>query len=96
MSKRLVLFSRPDAQIFEQLSEVLFPKYLNERVFAYMPAEGDSPENVQYDSIWQEFTKRNNAKLVYIDNSKRGDEAEIEKDKLLSANILIITGGNTF
>lgn len=96
MSKRLVLFSRPDAQIFEQLSEVLFPKYLNERVFAYMPSEGDSPENVKYDSIWQEFTKSNNAKLIYINNSKRGDEAKIENDKLLSSNILIITGGNTF
>lgn len=61
-----------------------------------MPSEGDSPENAKYDPIWQEFTKINNAKLVYLNNSKRGDEAKVEKDKLLTANILMITGGNTF
>ena len=97
MSKRLVLFSQPSTIIFESLKIVLFPEYLTDRVFAYMPSEGDSVEtNAKYIPIWQEFAKSNDAKFVFIDNSKRGVEAIRESEKVLSSNILIITGGNTF
>lgn len=97
MTERLVLFSQPSPSVFEKLKTSLFPEYLTERVFAYMPSEGDSIEaNAKYTPIWQQFAESNGAKLVFIDNSKRGEEAEIEKQKILSSNILIITGGNTF
>ena len=96
MPGRLVLFSQPTPTVFEKLKTALFPEYLTDKVFAYMPSEGDSMENPKYTPIWQEFAKRNVAKFVFIDNSKRGVEAELEKQKILSSNILIITGGNTF
>lgn len=62
-----------------------------------MPCEGDAVEfNAQFAPIWEEYSEKNNAKLITIDNSKRDEEAEIEAEKLRSSNILIITGGNTF
>lgn len=97
MSERLVLFSQPSPAVFQKLKTALFPEYLSERVFAYMPSEGDSIEaNAKYAPIWQQFAENNGARFVFIDNSKRGGDAEIEKQKILSSNILVITGGNTF
>jgi len=97
MPKRLVLFSQPSPSVWEKLDIALFPEYLKDRVFAYMPSEGDAVEaNAQYTPLWEEYTEKNHAKLVFIDNSKRGSEAEIEAEKLKTANILMITGGNTF
>ena len=96
MSKRLVLFSQPSPAVFNNLTTSLFPEYLTERSIAYLPSEGDSPENVKYTPIWQQFAESNNAKFVFVDNSKRGEQVEPEKQKILSSNILIITGGNTF
>jgi len=96
MSKRIVLFSQPSPEIFAKLSEVLFPKYLNDKVFAYMPANGADSDNDLYTKIWEEFANSNNAKFVFVDNSKRGDQALAEHKKILNSNILMITGGNTF
>jgi len=97
MNERLVLFSQPSPAVFEKLKTALFPEYLTDRVFAYMPSEGDSVEaNAKYTPIWQQFAESNSGKFVFIDNSKRGEESETEKQKILSSNILIITGGNTF
>jgi dipeptidase E len=97
MQERLILFSQPSSTVWEKLDAALFPEYLMNRVFAYMPSEGDAAEaNAQYTPLWEEYAKKNHAKLVFIDNSKRGPEAAIEAEKLKSANILMITGGNTF
>jgi len=96
MQKRLVLFSQPSPSVFEKLKTSLFPEYLTDRVFAYMPADGDEGDNEMYTPIWEEFADNNNAKFVFIDNSKRGDESKIEFQKILDSNILMITGGNTF
>jgi len=96
MNERLVLFSQPSPSVFEKLKTVLFPEYLTNRVFAYMPSEGDSLDNPKYTPIWQQFAQSNGARFVFVDNSKRGEEAEVEKQKILASNILIITGGNTF
>jgi len=96
MSKRLVLFSQPSPAVFENLKVSLFPEYLIDRSIAYLPSEGDSPNNAKYTPIWQQFAESNHAKFVFVDNSKRGESAEVEKQKILLSNILIITGGNTF
>lgn len=97
MSKRLVLFSQPSVSVWKKLDSAIFPEYLDNRVFAYMPCEGDAVEfNAQFAPIWEEYTAKNHAKLVVIDNSKRDAEAHIEIAKVQSATILLITGGNTF
>jgi len=97
MAKRLVLFSQPSDTVFEKLNKLLFPDFLNEKVFAYMPSDGsDKVINDQFEPIWKNFTKDNGAEFVFVDNSKRGEEAIGEREKVLSANVLMITGGNTF
>ena len=97
MPERLVLFSQPSPVVFEKLKNALFPEYLTDRLFAYMPSEGNNIEaNAKYTPVWQQFAESNGAKFVFIDNSKRGEEAEIEKQKILSSTIQVITGGNTF
>lgn len=75
----------------------MFPEFLTERIFAYVPSDGGDEEgNSEYTPIWQQFAKDNGAKFLFINNSKRNEEAELEKEKLLSTNIVMITGGNTF
>jgi dipeptidase E len=97
ISKRLVLFSNPTPSVFEKLDDVLFPEFLSQKVFAYMPADGSTwEENAQYEPIWQKFAEIHGSKFISIDNSLRGKNAQYEKDKILSANILMITGGNTY
>ena len=47
-------------------------------------------------TFWEDVVKRNNAEIVGIDNSKKKEDSQEEANKILNANILIITGGNTF
>lgn len=95
--ERLVLFSQPSPVVFEKLKSVLFPEYLKGRVFAYMASEGDNKEeNSKHTPEWRQFAEGNRAKFIEIDNSKRGHEADLEADKIMSADILMISGGNTY
>ncbi|MFC1727341.1 Type 1 glutamine amidotransferase-like domain-containing protein, partial [Patescibacteria group bacterium] len=74
---------------------LIFPETIKDKVFAYLPSDGDNcPPKIFVQ--WREYAKKYGAKLNYIDNSKTGEEAEKEKEKLLESNILTITGGNTF
>jgi len=71
----------------------IFPDEIEDKVFAYMPADGEScPE--KYIVEWQSYAKRGNAEFRYIDNSKK--DAVDEQNKLLECNICFISGGNTF
>ena len=97
MAKKLVLFSQPSVEIFGKLKIELFPSFLTGKKFAYMPSDGSDQENNQkYLPAWKNFIETNQAELIIVDNSQRGKLANLEKQKILSANILIITGGNTF
>jgi dipeptidase E len=95
--KRLILFSQPSLEIFEKLKSTLFPDFIKDKVFAYMPSEGDNYEvNNKFTPVWQEYAESNGANYLYIDNSKRGNGVLAETEKMKSANIMMITGGNTF
>lgn len=97
MSERLILFSEPTVSVLERLKTQVFPEFLKERIFAYMPSDGANKEaNSKYTPAWRQFAETNGASFIEIDNSKRGEEVEVETQKLLSASILMITGGNTF
>lgn len=97
MSKKIILFSEAGTTVMPQLRVAIFPEFINERVFAYLPSDGgDTKSNLKYTPFWQDFVQKNNAKFVVVDNSKRGKDAILEKNKLLSSNILMISGGNTF
>lgn len=91
--KRIILFSTPESKNFKKILELTFPKELNNKILAYMPSDGADTKQ-EYTDIWQSFAKEHDSDFLYIDNSV--EEATKEIQKLLSANILVITGGNTF
>lgn len=93
--KRLILFSLPSDDVKEKIKDKLFPKELSPLRFAYMTTNGREGGE-KYLPIWEEYARNNNAEFIYIDNTKRGEEAKLEIEKLLSCNILMSTGGNTF
>lgn len=92
MSK-LILFSNPSARIWEMLRrEVGISDGMK---LAYMPSDGAN-EKIKYREKWQNWVEQHGGRFVVVNNSFRGDQAEIEVSKLLDADILVITGGNTF
>lgn len=93
--KRLILFSTPTEANMKQMLDAFFPAEIANKVFAYMPSDGaNSPQ--KYTDRAKEWAEQRGAKFVYINNSLVGDEGLEERKKLLEANILCITGGNTF
>lgn len=91
--KRIILFSSPIGKHFEKILELTFPKVLENKVLAYMPSNGSGTKQ-EYTDLWKGYAKDHNAKFLFIDNSSNDAKEEIRK--LSSANILVITGGNTF
>lgn len=55
-----------------------------------MPSDGANPK---YIEKWQEIAENNRASFNWINNTTSNQS---EKQKLLSSNILILAGGNTF
>ena len=97
MTNKIILFSEPTPGVMEKLKSEIFPEIIKNKVFAYMPSGGsDVAANANYTPFWQKYAQNNGARFVYLDNSKTGSEAESEIQKLDLANILMITGGNTF
>lgn len=91
--KRVVLFSQPDGLDWSKFSKVLFPYELENKIMAYMPTNGSKTKQV-YTDYWRDKATANNSKFVFIDNTL--PESANEKEKIRSANILLISGGNTF
>lgn len=94
---RLVLFSVPSPEIKREIQGFVFPEFLQNRVMVYMPSDGSDKESVEkYSKEWEEYARENRAEFEIIDNSQRGEEALAQASKLDRANILVISGGNTF
>ena len=93
--KRIVLFSTPTEKNLKPLLSAIFPQEMKDKVMAYMPSDGANclPK---YRKIWEKYAGDNNSQFIYIDNSKIGEEAQKELRNLKNANILVISGGNTF
>jgi len=97
MPEKLILFSEPTPEVMAKLTPEIFGEFIKDKVLAYMPSDGGATEaNAKYTPFWQEFAQSNGAQFINLDNSKTGNEAETEIQKLELANILVITGGNTF
>lgn len=91
--KRIILFSAPTPSNIDKMLSLIFPKEMAKKVFAYMPSDGaNCPQ--KYRDEWKGYAEKHGAEFRYIDNSK--ENAVDEVNNLLEANILIITGGNTF
>ena len=93
--KRVILFSKLTDQNKAKLLKKIFPKELKNKRLAYMPSDGREMRP-KYISQWRNYALNNNSEFVVVNNSKRGQAASKEANKIRSANILIITGGNTF
>lgn len=91
--KRIILFSTPTPGNLDKILSLVFPKEIERKVFAYMPSDGANCAK-EYRDEWNGYAEKHDAEFRYIDNSKENAVDEI--NKLLGANILIITGGNTF
>ncbi len=90
--KRILLFSTPTEKNIKRICDLLFPQDMSDKILAYMPSDGaDCP--AKYRMYWQDLAQKSNTTFNYVDNSVQNEE---ELDKILSANILLITGGNTF
>ncbi len=91
--KRIILFSTPTSGNLDKILSLVFPKQMEHKIFAYMPSDGANfPQ--KYRDEWEGYAEKHGAEFRYIDNSK--ENAVDEVNKLFGANILIITGGNTF
>lgn len=90
--KKIIVFSQATEKNQEQILDLIFPKELENKILAYMPSDGaNCPQ--KYIDEWKTYAKDYNAEFILINNSL--DSLE-EKEKLNKANILVITGGNTF
>lgn len=79
----------------DEFAKYIFPEEISDRKFGYMPTNGRL-DGQEYEESWREYAIKNNSEFVFIDNTKRGEEAKKEAEKLLSCNILMSAGGNTF
>lgn len=93
--ERLILFSQPTEQNSLELTKALFPVELKGGEFAYMPSDGRNTKQV-YTDHWRSIAEEKGFRFVFIDNMQEGEDALTEAEKVLSADILLISGGNTF
>lgn len=91
--KRLIIFSSPKGKNFEEILDKIFPQEIEKKVFAYLPVEGKNCNHV-FTDFWLDMAGRYDAEFIFIDNTS--DNPQAEKEHLARANILVITGGNTF
>lgn len=91
--KRIVLFSQPTEKDFNKILDQIFPAEIKSKILAYMPADGaNCPQ--KYIDEWMGYARTYQTEFQLIDNSKTNTIDE--QEKVLSTNILVITGGNTF
>ncbi len=90
--KRILLFSTLTDNNREAILGQLFPVTIQEKVFSYVPSRGPKGSE-PYIEQWQVIAQDYNAQFNVIDNSVID---AVEQRKLLSSNIVLISGGNTF
>lgn len=91
--KKVVLFSTPTPSNIDMILAQIFPDTIQNKAFAYMPSDGANIPQ-KYVDEWKGYAEKYNASFNLIDNSVNNSAQEY--NKLLSSNILIISGGNTF
>jgi dipeptidase E len=90
--KRILLFSALTEGNRRSVLGQLFPSGIQNKVLSYMPSSGVK-DSEPYIEQWRAIAEEYGAQFNVIDNSVRDTE---EQRKLLSSNIVLISGGNTF
>lgn len=93
--KRLILFSHVLESVLDTVLPLIFPASLDQKVFACMPCDGSQLYGKRADlfvASWSALAQEHHAEFVLINNASKN--VEEERNALLRANILLITGGN--
>ena len=93
--KRLILFSHVLESVLQDVLPLIFPETFQPKIFACMPCDGSLMKGRRYElfvSSWSAIAKQQQAEFIFINNAEDGGPEE--RDKLLRATILLITGGN--
>ena len=90
--KRILLFSTLAESNRKVVLSQLFPAAIQNKIFSFVPSNGVK-DSESYIEQWQIIAQNYNAEFNVIDNSVNDIE---EQRKLLSSNIVLISGGNTF
>jgi peptidase E len=91
--KRIILFSQPSEKAVEKLLPQLFPSDWDQKALAYMPSNGHETKQI-YTDFWKDLAQKNMTDFALVDNMLPKGSGEEEKIK--NADILLISGGNTF
>lgn len=91
--KRLVLFSSPKGKNFVEILDKIFPKEIENKVFAYIPTHKKYLDQ-EFTNKWMDIANKYNAEFRYIDLLS-GNKVKI-RERVLGSNIIVMTGGNTF
>ncbi len=92
LMKRVILFSTITSANSTEILSQIFSNELGDLALAYMPSDGIANSAI-YIEEWRAYAKKFGASFTVIDNHSPN---AAEKQKLLDANILVISGGNTF
>ena len=88
----ILLFSELTETNRHSILNILFPHVITGRSFVYMPSSGvHGAEN--YITQWENIANEYGARFSVIDNTSADPQ---ETDKLLNADVLLISGGNAF
>lgn len=90
--KRVVLFSTLTESNSKTILDQIFPSDIQDKVFSYIPSSGIEGSE-QYIEQWKEIANKHKAQFNVIDNTVNDSR---QKVLLLSSNIVVISGGNTF
>lgn len=88
----ILLFSDLTETNKSTILNVLFSQDSNGKSFVYMPSGGVHGAE-DYILRWKDIAGKHGVNFYTVDNTSANQE---ESDKLLSADILVISGGNTF
>ncbi|MEI6352976.1 MAG: Type 1 glutamine amidotransferase-like domain-containing protein [Candidatus Nomurabacteria bacterium] len=90
--RKIILFSTLTKTNSDKLLDLIFTKDLDKKVLAYMPSNGEDIKE-KYVTLWKEYAQKYNSVFLLINNFTNTEQ---EYRNLLRANILVISGGNTF
>lgn len=88
----ILLFSELTDTNREAILNMLFVGNAKDQTFAYMPSSGVRGSE-PYIAQWETIANEHGTNFVTIDNTSNDAE---EQDKLLTSDVLLISGGNTF
>lgn len=88
----ILLFSALTETNKDAILGILFSKNNPGESFVYMPSGGINGAG-EYISQWKDIANEYGAKFSVVDNTSASQQ---EKNKLLNADVVLISGGNTF